>query len=199
MRAAGPDLRAGYRPAAVHPGRRRPDRGQVGARVWFGQADGEVAFAPGDDRQVPPLQQLTAVPQQVRPDLAVGDPVRRDRGSGGQELLHHDVAFQRRTSAAAVLARYRHADPAAFGQAAAERLVPSGEPGVAGGDEGFRRPFGRQELPDLRPQPRGAGRQRPGRREERPSPHGPPRLRPGHRLRNDPGFMFANCCPKRHL
>jgi hypothetical protein len=177
VRAAGPDLRAGYRPAAVHPPRRRPDRGEVGARVRFGQPDGEVAGALGDGRQVPPLQELTAVPQQVRPDLPVGDPVGRDRGAGRQELLHHDVAFQRRAAGTAVLRRYRHADPAAFGQAAAERLVPSGEPGVTGGDEGFRRPFGRKETTDLRSKLRGAGRQRPDRREECHAPHGS--LRPG--------------------
>ena len=177
VRAAGPDLRAGNRPAAVHPRPRGPDRGEVGAGVRLGHTDGEVAGALGDGRQVSPLERLAAVPQQVRADLPVGDPVRRDRSPGGQEFLHHDVAFQRRTSLAAVLRRYRHADPATFGQTPAERLVPAREPGIAGRDEPARRPFGPQKLPDLRPELRSAGRQRPDRRQQRRAPHGPHLLR----------------------
>src|SRR6185503_2259127 len=52
VRAAGPDLRAGYRPAAARPRPRGSDRGEVGAGVRFGQADGEIARTLRDGRQV---------------------------------------------------------------------------------------------------------------------------------------------------
>jgi len=85
VRAAGPDLRAGYRPAAVHRGRRRPDAARS-EPASVRQADGEVAFAPAMAAGTP-FQRLTAVPQQVRPDCR-SETQCAARGPAARSLFH---------------------------------------------------------------------------------------------------------------
>ena len=75
-----PHLGAVDHPVAVGvPGRLRADRGEVGAGVRLAHPDDEEALARGDARQDLLALLLGAVAQQVRPGLAVGDPVRGHR------------------------------------------------------------------------------------------------------------------------
>ena len=80
--------------------------------------------SPRDDaRQEVVLLLVGAVAQDVGAALPVGGPVEADRRAGGQHLLDQHVAFERGALVAAVLLRPGHADPAALGHLAAERLV----------------------------------------------------------------------------
>ena len=80
---------------------------------------------------------------QGRPHLAVGEPHRRDRGPGGDQLLADDQPVDRRPAAAAVLGRPGEPDPAEGGELLGElgrvavdpRVVGAAEPGDGvGGD-----------------------------------------------------------------
>ncbi len=105
---------------------------------------------------------LGAVAQQQRPGLAIGDPVRPDRGSGRQQFLEHDIAIHRRARVPAIFTRPDHAD----------------EP---------RRPERAREIRDRRPTSNWRGaRHRPAadlRRERRaPVPAAPPCRRAVYRV-----------------
>ena len=96
MRVAGPDLGAVDHVAALHLAHRAgAHRGEIGADVGLAHADAEEAFAGGDARQDRLLLLLGADAQDRGAGLAVGDPVRADRGAGGQHFLQHHVAFER--------------------------------------------------------------------------------------------------------
>ncbi len=68
---------------------------------------------------------LGAVLEQRRHDLTVGDPVRRHRRPGRQQLLGDDEPFQVGPPVSAVLDRNGHAQPAACGECGGELLVPA--------------------------------------------------------------------------
>lgn len=133
----GPHLGPGDPPAAVDLNALGADTGQVGAGVRFGHADAEAALAGGDAGQVHVLLLLGTVAKQGRGDLSVGDPLRGDGGAHGEQFLGDDEALEVGSAAATELRGDRHPDPAAFGEASGEVLVPAGEPGV---DPGYEPP-----------------------------------------------------------
>ena len=92
--ARGPDLRPVQAPASVDLFCRGPDRGQVGAGVGLAHADRELDLAARHAGQEAQPLLLGPVAQEQGPGLAVGDPVRRHRGTRGQQLLDHDVALE---------------------------------------------------------------------------------------------------------
>src|SRR5260370_21372716 len=118
MGAAGPDLGAGELPAALHGYGAAADRGEVGARIGLAHADAEIGLAAADAGQEALALRLGAEAQQERPALAVGGPVRGDRGAGDEDLLGDDVALARGALAAAVAALPGPAGPTLRAEAA---------------------------------------------------------------------------------
>src|SRR4051794_20133097 len=133
VRPAGPLLDAVQRPAAVDAFGAGGDRCEVRAAALLAHADRERDLAARHAGHELLALRLGAEAQQRGPGLAVGDPVRADRGARGQQLLDDHVALQRAALAAAVAARPGHAQPAAGGERAAELRVgsPRRSPGVA--------------------------------------------------------------------
>ena len=165
------------------------------------------SFAGGDPRQ-DVLLLVGADAQDQRAGLAIGDPVQRDRRTGGQHFLQHDVAFQRGALMAAILLRPGHADPAAR---PILRLNSASMPvqdsrvlhRLAIGQLGF------QEVADFQAQSFGFGRRRWGREAEGVHRRGPrgrlPAGRPGvrwvkgrrrrtHRCRSTAGVKPIQTC-----
>ena len=121
---------AGDRPAVVDAVGSGPHTGQIRTGVGFTHADSEEALAADDPRdELAPLRFGPAL-EQGRHDLAVGDPVRRHRRPGGEQLLGDRESFQVRAPVSAVLDWGGHAQPAAPGECRGEVLVPAGQPGV---------------------------------------------------------------------
>jgi hypothetical protein len=120
MGVARPHLGAVDDVAAILAHRPRANRGQVGAGVWLAHADGEGELAPHDGRQEALALRLGAEAQQQRSALALGDPVRAGRGTGGEQLFEQHVALQERPLLTAVALGPREPDPAAGAELAAE-------------------------------------------------------------------------------
>ena len=89
----------------------RGERREVGAGVRFGHPDAPGGLARQDAGQELGLLVGGAVLDQRRPHLAVGEPDRRDRRPGGDQLLADDQPVDGRLAAAAELGRPRHPDP----------------------------------------------------------------------------------------
>src|SRR5262249_27706346 len=111
MGVAGPDLGAADLIAALDLHGLGADRGEVGAGIGLAHADAEEALALADSGEEAPALRLCPEAQEQRPALPVGGPVRRDRGTGDEQLLGHDVALEEAALAAAVALGPRHADP----------------------------------------------------------------------------------------
>lgn len=136
VRIGGPDLAAVQAPAARHGLGAGADAGQVGARAGLAHADAEEGLGAADARQVEGLLRRRAELEDQRRALAVGDPVRRHRCARTQQFLGQHEAREMAAPGAAVFARQRQAEPAAFGQLAAETGVVT-HPG-AGAFIGFQ-------------------------------------------------------------
>ena len=86
----------------------------------FGQADARKELALGNPRQIALTLLLASIAHDQRPGLAVGNPVRADRGSRRQQFLDHHIAFERMPIAAAITRRQGHPDIARGAERAAE-------------------------------------------------------------------------------
>ena len=123
MRVRRPQLAAVDAKTAVdlHCARARPRK--VGAGIRLAHADAERQVAACDPREEVILLLVGAIAQDVRAALAIGGPMEADGCAGGEHLLDQHVAFERGAFVAAVFLGPGHADPAALGHLAGERLV----------------------------------------------------------------------------
>ncbi len=149
VRAGGPDLGPIEAPAALDRACRGCHRGEVGTRVRLAHADREVDLAARDSGQKPFPLPFAAVAEEERARLPVGNPVGGHRGPGRQQLLDHDMAFERTSLATPVAAGPGHAEPAALAEAAAEGGVGATQPRVAARHKAARGEFVAQEAADL--------------------------------------------------
>ena len=90
--AAGPHLGPVEHPPIGALGGSGRHGGQIGARAVLAHPDGRVQPALRDAGQQSAALLLGAVRHQPWGDLAVGDPVCRDGGAAGEQLLGHHVA-----------------------------------------------------------------------------------------------------------
>ena len=129
VRVRRPELRSGDTPAALDLDAARAHCREVGARVWLAHADTHAKAASDDLGNDATAHGFTAVAQDLRPALAVGDPVHAERRARCQQLFANHVAFERAASMAAVFLGESHADVAALAAALRERGVVYG-PGI---------------------------------------------------------------------
>ena len=92
-----------------------------------------------------------AIRQQGGRNLAVGDPVRGDRGAVRQQFLGDHVSVQITQPVAAVFGRDGQPDESRAGKAGGEVRVPLRQPGVDGRPPAELGAIGGQELADRRP------------------------------------------------
>jgi hypothetical protein len=119
LRVAGPDLLAVDAPATVGEllGA-RAHRSEVRSGAGLRHADATQDLAARHAGQILLTLLFGAVSQQVRPRLAIGNPMRADRRTRGEQLFEQYVAFERAAFVAAVALRPDHADPAACAELA---------------------------------------------------------------------------------
>ncbi len=127
---ARPDLLAVDHEVVAVAHRAGGERRQVGAGVGLGHADAPRRLARQDAREELGLLIRRAVVDQGRAHLAVGEPHRRDRGTGGDQLLADDQPVDGRLAAATELDRPGHADPAVRGHLLREVLREPVDPRV---------------------------------------------------------------------
>src|SRR5580692_4323766 len=120
VRVGGPDLRPAQRPAAFDLTGSAAHGGEIGAGVGFAHSQRPERLRRGDPRQEALTLLLGTEREDRRRRLAVGYPVRADRGASGQQFLDHHEPFYRRPPVPSVPPRDRHAHPAARGELAAE-------------------------------------------------------------------------------
>jgi hypothetical protein len=155
MGAARPHFRSVEQPAAFGAGRPGTHRGEIRAGIGLAHPDTEGALGPGDGGQEALPLLLGTEAQDRRAHLAIGDPVRRYRRAGSQQLLGDHASLQRGPAAPSVFGRHGHADPAASGQRAAKLPVPADQPAVTLRNESLVR----EELANLGPEGSGGRRQ----------------------------------------
>ena len=126
----GPDLLAVDDEHIAVANRRRLEAGEIGAGIGLGHADAPGGLAAEHAGEEFRLLVLGAVGEQCRTHLSVGEPAGGDRCTSRDHGLSHDDAGQVRLPATAVFDRPRHADPPLFGEAFAELLGVTVDPGV---------------------------------------------------------------------
>src|SRR6202000_2636119 len=89
----GPHLGAVDHPATLNPFGAGSNAGQIGTRIGLAHPDGEKQFATGDAGQVAVSLPLGAETKDGWARLAIGDPMRRDRGARGKEFFRSEKHF----------------------------------------------------------------------------------------------------------
>ena len=122
---ARPDLLAVDHPLVAVAAGRRAQRGEVTAGFRFGHPDRPRCLAAQDAGQELVALVLAAEGDQRRTHLTIGEPHRRDRCPGDDQLLADDQPVDRRAATTAVFGRPGEADPPALGELAGDlRRVP---------------------------------------------------------------------------
>jgi len=135
LRVGGPYLAAVQTPAAFAARGPRANAGEVGAGIGLAHADAKEGFGATNFGQIELALRLRAELEDQGPALAVGDPVRGNRGAGGQQFFHQNEAREGIQVGTTVARRQGHADPTPCGQLLAKGGIeahPGAGPDVGG-------------------------------------------------------------------
>src|SRR5258708_35860862 len=110
MRRVGrSDFAAVQAPSVLAAGGASADAGKVGACIGFAHAYAEKRLSGTDSRQVEPALRFGAELENQRPALAVGDPMRRNRGTSGRHVFDEQRAGEGTQTSAALSRGYSSA------------------------------------------------------------------------------------------